>query len=257
MEIIFNNYDEAVKSIEKKWTRQKTHSTKSGIKEYYKCAINSKCPARMQLHCIDENQNVNMLRNQEEHDHGFINTAKRLRKEIKEKIIQLFDIKVTAPLNIIYTLRKEGFKNLPDQKQISNFLSRHRKKTKGESTISYKQFKDWCISHSSIPNESNRAFVVKYDINSENKTNQYIRVLISTKYLLELATKNPNFACTDGTYKLIYQGHPVLLIGHVDKARQFHPIGVSITTKEKNEDFCFIFQSIQVNLHLINQLKIT
>ena len=130
VEIIFNNYDEAVKSIEKKWTRQKTHSTKSGIKEYYKCAINSKCPARMQLHCIDENQNVNMLRNQEEHDHGFINTAKRLRKEIKEKIIQLFDIKVTAPLNIIYTLRKEGFKNLPDQKQISNFLSRHRKKQK-------------------------------------------------------------------------------------------------------------------------------
>ncbi|RNA10136.1 hypothetical protein BpHYR1_051091 [Brachionus plicatilis] len=143
VEIIFNNYNEAVKSIEKKWIHQKTHSTKNGIKEYYKCSINSKCPARMHLQCIDENQNVTMLRNQEDHDHGFISSSKRLRKEIKDKIIQLIDIKVTAPLNIFHTLRKEGFKILPDHKQISNFLSRHRKLKNGPSTINYKQFKDW------------------------------------------------------------------------------------------------------------------
>ena len=59
----------------------------------------------MHLHCIDENQNVNMLGTKRIliHDYDFISSSKRLRKEIKDKIIQLFDIKLTAPLNIIYT----------------------------------------------------------------------------------------------------------------------------------------------------------
>ncbi|RNA38843.1 Transmembrane channel 5 [Brachionus plicatilis] len=85
-EIIFNNYNEALKSLKKK---------------YHKCFINSKCPPRMHLHCIDENQNFNMLRNQEDHDQSFINSSKRLRKENKNKIIQLFDIKATKRLRLI------------------------------------------------------------------------------------------------------------------------------------------------------------
>ncbi|RNA03694.1 hypothetical protein BpHYR1_048087 [Brachionus plicatilis] len=52
-----------------------------------------------------------------------------IRYETKRIMIMalLTRLSVTAPLNIINTLRKEQFKNLPDQKQISNFLSRHRK----------------------------------------------------------------------------------------------------------------------------------
>ncbi|RNA34302.1 hypothetical protein BpHYR1_054557 [Brachionus plicatilis] len=35
-------------------------------------------------------RNVNMLRNQEDHDHSFINSSKQLRKENKDRIIVVF-----------------------------------------------------------------------------------------------------------------------------------------------------------------------
>ncbi|RNA26022.1 hypothetical protein BpHYR1_006705 [Brachionus plicatilis] len=61
---------------------------------------NWKCPARMHLHFIDEKQNVKMLRNQKDHDHGFNNSSKRMKKEIKDKILRLFDIKTKMFSNI-------------------------------------------------------------------------------------------------------------------------------------------------------------
>ena len=62
-----------------------------------------------------------------EHDHHLIIHTKRLRNYVKERIVYYFSIKVTIPSNIIYHLRKEDFKNLPDQKQIRSFLSIHKK----------------------------------------------------------------------------------------------------------------------------------
>ncbi|RNA36511.1 hypothetical protein BpHYR1_046181 [Brachionus plicatilis] len=98
-----------------------------------------------------------MLSDQEEHNHNFIaNSNKRLRKEIKEKIFELYELRITQPLNIIYRL-------------LAN-----------------------------------------------KKSSQYIRVVVSTRYLLELASKNV-FTCIDATYQLIYQCHPVIMCSHVDK----------------------------------------
>ncbi|CAF1057696.1 unnamed protein product [Brachionus calyciflorus] len=143
IEIIFNDYEEALKSLGKKWTKLKTHPTNTGIKEYYKCAVNPKCPSKMHLHCLIDSQHVNMLRDQEEHDHNLIISPKRLRNDVKERIIYHFSIKVTAPLNIIYNLRKEG-----------------------ESTINYKQFYEWCKENAIFPKEDNKAFVVSYEVNT-------------------------------------------------------------------------------------------
>lgn len=110
----------------------------------------------------------------------------------------------------------------------------------------------------SVPDDQDQAFVLDYQVSSEKKNDPFIRLMMSTKYLLSLASKNRNFGCTDATYKLIYQGHSVIVVGHVDKERQFHPTGVSISTYEKNEDFIFMLKTIQVNFsinQLINQLS--
>ena len=86
---VFKNYQDALKSVENKWTQTKTHSTKKVYKQYYKCSINPKCPAFMHLHILNDRQEVNLYRDQEEHKHEIILKDKRLRKEIKEKIIEL------------------------------------------------------------------------------------------------------------------------------------------------------------------------
>ncbi|CAF1088170.1 unnamed protein product [Brachionus calyciflorus] len=68
-------------------------------------------------------------------------------------------------------------------------------------------------------------------------------MIVSTKYLLELATKN-NFACIDATYQLVYQGHPVILFCLVDKNKTFHPTCLAITTSENKQDYSFVIQSV-------------
>ena len=42
---------------------------------------------------------------------------------------------------------------------------------------------------------------------------------------------------SDATYKIVYEGYPVLTIGTTDKSKQFHPFGLAITYEEQTEDF--------------------
>lgn len=200
----------------------------------------------IKLHILNDTQHVNILRDQEEHKHDVIaNANKRLRKEIKEKIFELYELRITQPLNIIYSLRRHGYTNVPTQRQITNLISRIKKKLYGEASISYKEFVDYCQSNFKVPDDPNKAFVISYDVNASQKDNQFVRMIVSTKYLLELATKN-NFACIDATYQLVYQGHPVILFGHVDKNKTFHPTCLAITTSENKQDYSFVIQSVKV-----------
>ncbi|CAF1088189.1 unnamed protein product [Brachionus calyciflorus] len=126
LESVFDNYKAALDSIKNKWIKKKSYKTKTGFKEYYLCNIIEKCPAMIQLHILNDSQHVNILRDQEEHKHDVIaNANKRLRKEIKEKI---FELRITQPLNIIYSLRRHGYTNVPTQRQITNLISRMKKK---------------------------------------------------------------------------------------------------------------------------------
>ena len=46
----------------------------------------------------------------------------------------------------------------------------------------------------------------------------------------------------DATYKLTWQGYPVLLAGTSDSARVFHPFLLAVTKVESTKDFEFIFR---------------
>ena len=245
VEKIFNNEIEARKAVEVKWSYKKTHRTNSGPKDYYNCSINPKCPAKMHLHFINTSEEVNMLRNDKEHRHEAQCETRGINRTLKQEIIKMFDINVTAPLSIIYNLRKLKYKNLPKPKQISNFLSKYRKKQKGDTQINYDQMKQKCLELSTKPSDPNQPYVISYEVDSSKKEGKAFRFSISTYNLLKLAKENDKFLCTDATYKLIYQGFPVLLVGHVDLNRQFHPSCIAVTSGETCEDFSFIFNSIK------------
>jgi hypothetical protein len=57
----------------------------------------------------------------------------------------------------------------------------------------------------------------------------------------------------DATYKLIWQGFPVLVIGTTDLNKAFHPFGLAICSNEKTKDFQFIFNSLQTAMQKINR----
>ncbi|RNA11740.1 hypothetical protein BpHYR1_019840 [Brachionus plicatilis] len=71
-----------------------------------------------------------MLRNQEDHDHGFIRSSERMRKEIKDKIIHLFYIKnakgnfrkmMTFELSTFFLVckREKSFRSTHDENLIT------------------------------------------------------------------------------------------------------------------------------------------
>ena len=51
---------------------------------------------------------------------------------------------------------------------------------------------------------------------------------------------------TDGTYKLNYEGFPILMVGTVDMDREYHPYGIMITKTEDHGDYTFMCSRLKV-----------
>ena len=56
-------------------------------------------------------------------------------------------------------------------------------------------------------------------------------------------TKSP-LTRTDATYKLLWQGYPVLIVGTADANHVFHPFAVAVIKGETEKDFAFIFEAL-------------
>lgn len=62
---------------------------------------------------------------------------------------------------------------------------------------------------------------------------------------LLLGALNTQFICADATYKLNWQGYPLLVVGNTDQDRHFHNVAVVVSTHERTEDFLFMFQKLK------------
>ena len=93
----------------------------------------------------------------------------------------------------------------------------------GSSTIDLNQLRQCCRDNKNIAEDQDQLFVCKFYIGiNEKETSQ--RLLQETMKTTHLAT--------DATYKLMWQGFPVLMIGTTDKDRRYHPFGLAIRTNE-------------------------
>jgi hypothetical protein len=52
----------------------------------------------------------------------------------------------------------------------------------------------------------------------------------------------------DATYKLIWQGFPVFVVGCRDANKNLHHISIAICSHETEEDFAFDFRTLEGNL---------
>ena len=54
--------------------------------------------------------------------------------------------------------------------------------------------------------------------------------------------------CADATYKIIWNGFPIFIIGTTDLRRKFHPISAYVCSNETTEDFTLIFTNVKVTI---------
>ncbi|CAF3380895.1 unnamed protein product [Rotaria sp. Silwood2] len=113
-------------------------------------------------------------------------------------------------------------------------------------TIRLGEMEEWRLKNEKIPDSDDEAFVCSHEIQYEDVEDigNKFRFFLTTKRLLSIANKS-NKIHADATYKLIWQGFPVLIVGTSDLDRKFHSIGLSVCTEEKQKDFEFIFKAIR------------
>ncbi|CAF2802135.1 unnamed protein product [Rotaria sp. Silwood2] len=239
--------EEVVKYNNFKWTWCKINDTEQGTKKYYKCSFKrgSNCPAKIYLLFHASNFEVTLFQAIIQHDHRTVSKQTGIPFEVKNVIIELFQNGYTTPKAILSELDKRKIIQ-PKASQISSFLVTLRRKFYGPAQISLNHIKNWCIEKSIIPNDPDQCFVANYYI-KDGDADPLFRLFVTTKNLMKNCL-NSNHVCADATYKLIWQGYPVLMVGTTDKQCAFHPFGIALCINEQTTDFEFIFKSVQLTV---------
>lgn len=146
---------------------------------------------------------------------------------------------------------KEHLKrNRPDEKtptirQIRYMLKSMERKNI-PSTFSYGELIEWLKTQTSVPVTLDEAFVVDWFY---EKTDDSFAFVVSTRRLLRNAIKEKNVS-GDGTYKIIWQKFPIIVIGMVDRENHFHIIAVVVTSNERASEYEFVFRTIRMGVEL-------
>ena len=98
----------------------------------------------------------------------------------------------------------------------------------------------WAKDKLEVPDDDDQVFVCAYEHDFDSPM---FRICFSTPRLLKVGALTKNIY-TDGTYKLIWQGYPVLIVGFSDASRKMHPIALAVTMTETQDGFRFIFDAI-------------
>lgn len=86
-------------------------------------------------------------------------------------------------------------------------------------------------------------FVVNFARSTPNATDKFFRLFYSTKRLLQHAQNGKSFH-TDGTYKIVIQGFPLIVFGISDLENHFHLTGLGLCSSEGAADYQFVLYSV-------------
>jgi hypothetical protein len=103
----------------------------------------------------------------------------------------------------------------------------------GPNSIGLEELEQFCIDHSSVPQNEDEAFMISHQMDYGDHPS--FRFFISTKTLIR-ESQNACHVHADATYKLIWQGFPLLVFGTTDKVRFFHIFEVAVCGNEQTED---------------------
>lgn len=108
---------------------------------------------------------------------------------------------------------------------------------------------EWCNANSAYPTDDNEAFILA----SESSTvfeELHFGFCYTTPALLKkfIGLKT---ICIDATYKLNWNGFPLIVLGTVDRAKRFHPLLYACTSHETSGDYSFVFESVKNGLEVL------
>lgn len=244
----FTNKNDALSHMkaEGKWGKNFSNDSREGLKVTYRCAKVKRrakqCNAAMQLYYPSDTDTVHLRQSDQTHTCEEFNNDKRLTAEGKAEIKRLLE----AGKKPFQIWNEFGRLSLSNKRQMYNCISGLKKAENPIVNIS--DLEEWCKNYQDIPAESNCPFVAASEFDAEN---QIARLFVTTVNLLTQTAKGDRLHA-DGTYKNIWEGFPVLVVGTTDAKRRFILGGLAVCTGETTEDYLFLFRALQNAFHKLS-----
>lgn len=247
-EIKFSNRDDLDKYIDdlKCFRYKSKNNTKEATVSYYICSQVPKrqahlCPSKLKVFENKKTRDFCVYVTTFEHDHENIAPKQNpVSQENRDKIYSLHKDYYMKAATIHKYFRDEYPEQTPPTiKQIRQVLPKEKEKHIPK-TKTYGEMIEWCRLMEKIPDGEDDAFVLDH---MHNQVDDSFAFVVSTKRLLKMASKQKNI-CADGTYKMMWEDFPVVAVGHVDRMKKFHMIGLCITSNERESEYSFVFKTI-------------
>lgn len=231
----------------KQVVKQSCNKTSDGIVSYYRCALVPKrqaysCPVKLKVFEYNRNTSFSVSRTNAEHDHSKIKQkAAKLSSELREYIFDLKHESGMKPRKIREHLQKHRSNEpTPNVRQVRYAI------TKGEKanikpTFSFGELAEWIKSEMTVPKDIDSAFILDY---MYDRTDSSFAFVVSTPRLLCNLTNQTNI-CADGTYKITWQGYPLIVVGTIDRQKHFHVVAICLTSNERQSEYSFVFETIR------------
>ncbi len=243
----------------------------------YRCNLVKKrgpqCQKVMHLQYNSENLGVIRFETSCGHNHEEICQIQNkigINGVTKESIKKQLAQGVKKPKTISANLANEHLTNpeieVPNDRQLFNFLQ--TLKGPNVKNLNFGQLLILLQEHAKVPDDMDEPFVlyqVRIDEDQSERfpPDQFIipigkesfRFFVTTRRLLLIASKT-KIIHADSTYKLMWNDYPALICGTSDMDKVFHSFGIAVCTTEREHDFQFMFECLQVGLELIHQTKL-
>lgn len=249
-EVTFESSKEAEEYVQSKniWSIISSTHTSSGKRVDYRCRAAkyrvSECPAGLYLLYHSENLRVSVYCTTNAHANHVTDPGRGLSTDLKTFIKSKYMDGITKPKALLHLIRDNHMIE-PQKSKLVSFLAKLREDTVGSPSISVAELHAWCEQRKRVSDDVDEPYVLASHIQADscNLDEQDVKFVISTRRLLSLMKKSP-LTQTDATYKLLWLGYPVLIVGTTDANHVFHPFAVAVTKGETEHDFAFVFKAL-------------
>lgn len=247
---VFENAEEASSSLDSnQWSRSRKTDTCEGVKVFFRCnrvkLRGPQCIAGIYHLFVNDKDVVLEYRTKSDHTHDEIaddKDKKENKLKLEAEVERLLKLNL-KPKRIMQELSERDDIVMHTFQQLTTLIAKIRKKIFGPVTISMTELSDWLKANQTVPEEIHVPFVLCQEVDTECDE-PFFRFVVTTKFLLGL-TKLRNFTHCDATYKCIWQGFPVFMVGTTDWDKAYQPYGLCVCSYERKDDFKFIFQGIK------------
>lgn len=204
-----------------------------------------------------------------DHDHDEIETNS-LKPAIRDRIVALNTSNREFTAKKIHNIFKaENMLPLPTVSEIQSRISYHCQLGKAQQTedaeneiqdatneviITIGDVVQWAHGHKFNSDlDDDTPFVIDLKASEFQDKEKHFQYVFSTKRLLRNASNCKNI-CVDATYKVLFNGYPLQIMGSIDANRRFHLLAASLCVSETTKDFEFFFEGITICAQLIDLL---